>query len=313
MDFYRRIISCENDEVQQLLDDRIQELIGVGKKINFDNRGIIGYCLPKPFILDVDSDYDEIICYWRGYIPKRTKIIYDMDLDNSDNYLDTSKYFVVDTDEYIYEFIKYLREESPAFDNPFEIIKYLDIFLKDYFGEDKNGIFSWDNFNKLLVDQNGHYFNSSKEQVLSDIKGLGIAGCVEYSLLAANVLSVFGFNTTYIFGEINGEGHAYLLISYKNDDYYLLDFSMNADVYSLDSNIIRGVPYFQNTGLTKDEFNKFLNGNLALELDEYYCIKTGNELHRVTQKSNKKRIYSIDGKDYKELKSQPKTIVISKN
>lgn len=200
MEIYKRILSCKDKNIKGLISKIIYKLTEEAWNDNCDDVSTIG-CFPvKTSILDLESegaDYYNETPYWIGYIPLGMRVAYCMDIDFQGMYSDMGGYFVMNSDEYILEFARWLRGKKVVINNPYELINYVNEFLDIYFNVVKINQVNRKNLHILLVDKNGNLIPPLQEHNITDFKGVGAAMCTEYAALASNILSVFGFNTLF--------------------------------------------------------------------------------------------------------------------
>ena len=221
MDFYEDLKTMTDEDIEKYLSYAISNLEKISKLNNNDN-DVIGYDVsynPTDYnLLDTQPkeafDVDSVNIY-SGYVPKNTRVVYALatDLKGNGIFSNEGRYYIVDDDSYIYEFCKYVREYS--LDTEGDLFQCISLFLKEYLGGIMNR--SRDQMFQMILKSNMLYCEPINEHKLSSFKHEGNAMCSEYAIMANNILSVFGFDSYVIMGDIkqNGEvgGHAFNFVS----------------------------------------------------------------------------------------------------
>ena len=304
MDFLEKIFNCSEKEIIEIIEKRIDEVTKESNKTN-GTHNIIGYRLDlneKTKREDGSEELDPIeINYWFGYIPKNTRIVYggsfDYDICKGSN---EGQYYYMDSEDYIYEFVDYVRKNQIVVNDPYDIVGYLHLFLLSYFGKNRMDTISRETLHALLLNQDGRYFEPIKEHSISDFKGTGGAVCTEFSALSTNILSIFGFDTIFLSGFYNGQGHNFLVVSYGEDDCFnVLDLSCPVEVFDEQNRIIKTAPYVMELeGFTEDDFCKFIFEGNHLLLEDYYLTKFDRDHIYATYTKDDERDYSMDQVSY---------------
>lgn len=271
MDFYKLIKELPYIQIVRALNSKIKCLEINSKDLN-NNIDYIGFKLdynPTDYHLDekevkVNLDIRNI---HTGYIPKDTKIVYGMLYDSRGLICNDGKYYYVDDDSYIYDFCRYIKDKDVR--DEYHLFDYILKFIKKYYGiiRDNN---DRESMHQMICKEEGVYLEPIDIHKLSDFYKKGNAVCTEISLMAENILSVFGFNTYYVVGNMRigekEEYHAYNLINYiekesKEERNAIIDFASYTDVFDVNYNKVGEKPYI----VFFDEINeKFLN-KLVLE------------------------------------------------
>ena len=305
MDFYNELINLLDNDIDSLVEERVNELddgnttdddfIGykaenniVKKEIKYNNSG-------KSYNIDMR-------CFYSGYIKENTKIIYGMIYDGEGNISNNGSYYYIDTHEYIKEFCKYISKIDIS--NEYELFEYLLDFLKEYFGYfekiSRNEMF------KLIVDNYGRNMTPINEHGLSWFKCKGNALCTEYSIMAQNILNVFGIESYLVIGTIKtgnekAVGHAYNLLRIYDDDGYeknlLVDFCNHVNVYDTNFRLLAPSPFIEKLEYLDQEFiNELVNEERHLIFEDYNYMVIGNTLAKINY--DRKRDYFISGDIY---------------
>ncbi len=308
MEIYKKILTCSDKKLNKIIQDRIDQLTEAAIEENGDDVSTIGYYPIKLSLSEnpTGEEYYEEISFWIGYIPLGMKMAYKIDTDEHNKFTDTGGYSIMDSEEYVFEFARYLRSKKIVISDPHELLDHVNTFLDMYFGTYSLTEITRKEMHTLLVDKNGNYITPINEHNISSFRSTGAAMCTEYSALSANILSVFGFNTIYVSGSFDKEGHNYTLISY-GEDCGVLDLSYPVEVFSIEGDFLRYVPYYGVINLNDDEFDEFLAGERKVELEDYCFIEMNGHLHKSIIQEEK-RTYSVDGEEIEE--EPPKVLII---
>ena len=303
MDFLEEIRHLSDEELKKKVYDKIAKLEEQSNEDN-NNSKEIGYLIDNnPHCYDLINTDKEIHsvgirCIYNGYIPKGMKINYGIECNLiSGLFSNNGWYYIVDDDSYLYDFCKYIKDKDIV--NEYEFFEYALNFMRSYFGNIKH--FDRDDMLKKIyknIDTMAGY-NQIQERKLSWFKGQGNAMCTEYSILAQNILSLFGMDTYIVFGIEHTEGkteqdHTYQFISYIDNETKekvnaLIDFSNSVKIYDMNFNKVGVSPFMSYIDeLNEDFFMSFLEtDHLIIEDYDYYVF--GNET--MVLKYDRKRDY----------------------
>lgn len=305
MNIYNMIRDMDDEEIEKYLSYEIYSLENRSKQ---NNKGdIIGYnlpCLPTKCDLlkrDVDDEFlVSVRCFYGGYVPKEVKIVYGFSSNNNGVFSNEGMYYVMDDDSYLYDFCKYIRNIDVV--NEKDFFEYVLLFIKNYFGFFKDR--SRDEMFQLILTKDNTFYEPVKEHKFSDFKRKGNAMCSEYTVMANNILSVFGFDSYIIVGqeksdEDDEDCHAFNLVSYVDGNYEridaLIDFAYSVDVVDINFNKIGESPYIIYLDDLNDEFvDDLINNELHLIDYDYDLMIMGDKLLQLI--NDKKRDYFIGSK-----------------
>lgn len=303
MNFYNNIKDMTDEEIEKYLSYEICSLENISKENNI--YGLIGYNLHfnpgKISILDKDKQaFIEEVKFHTGYVPKGTKVVFGCNTYENGMSFNGGEYYVVDDEEYVYEFCKSIKEADVRSDE--ELLEFILVFLNGYLGG--NGNQTRAEMFQLIMKPDCTYYDSIREHKLSDFKGKGNAVCTEYAIMANNILTVFGFDSTIVLGELKigdneAQDHAFNIVSYTDNEYnrndMLVDFSASIDVYDFSYNRIGDVPYIIDLADVDDNFfQKFYYNEKHLRFDDYYYVSEDNMLLPL-KIDNKIRDYYVSG------------------
>lgn len=287
MNFYNNIKDMTDEEIEKYLSYEIYNLENISKKNN--RYGFIGYNLhfnPGEInILDKDGEpFLEEVKFHTGYVHKGMKVVFGCTTYSNGMAFNGGMYYVVDDEEYVYEFCKLIKEADVRSEE--ELFEFILVFLNNYLGE--NGSRTREEMFQLIMKPDCTYYDSIREHKLSDFKGKGNALCTEYAIMANNILTVFGFDSTIVLGELKigdneVQDHAFNIVSYTDSEYnrkdILLDFSVSTSVYSFNYNKIGEVPYIIDLDDLDDNFfERFYYKEEHLCFNDYYYVSEGDML-----------------------------------
>ena len=192
------------------IDKRIKKCEKLAKENNFnvDFLGVNSCINPINVYNKEDKEYVYIegCSFWIGYILNNIKITYSYLIDKNFNLSNQGYYYYINNNDYLYEFKEYIKDKN--INSDIDFIYYVYSFIRNYFYSLTNYI-DRDNLHKLIIKNNNTYYNPIKEHSLSDFKNNNSAKCSEYSAILQNILSIYDYETIFLAGTLNKEGHAY--------------------------------------------------------------------------------------------------------
>lgn len=295
MNFYEELLKLNDDEIDILVDYRTKHLekdkdisyLGYNAENNFVRHEVVENNSEKSYSLDMR-------CFYAGFIPKNTKVIYGMIYNRDGDVSNDGNYYFIDNHDYIKDFCKYIKDYEVT--NEYELFDFILEYLKNYFGSIEK--ISREDMFKLIKDENGRNYDLVNEHKLSQFKGKGNALCTEYSIMAQNLMAVFGITSYLVIGKVktgdyDEEAHAFNLISLADKD-YLIDFSNYVRVLDTDFKYLGKTPFIGELDVLDQEFvNAFVNEEEVLEFEDYNYLIVGNTLAKIS--FDRKRNYFIDG------------------
>ena len=270
-----------DEEIKQIVDEVIEKCIEELKELGVDLSvaPTIGMDSDINYTKYYKSENDNNDCNykiqaaWTGFLPKGTKIVYGVVIDQYKDVANRGYYYYLNDNSYLYEFSKFIKDKEIETDEDF--ILYVYDFLNDYFG---NLIQSKDRYilHKLLYKNNDAYFKPTKEHTNKDFVGCGAAMCTEYSSLAENILTLYGFDMMFLMND----KHAYNLI-YLNEKMYLLDFSMSISVLDLNGDQIGDLPFLEEIeDFDEDYLKRLVYGREKIILNNYFDLYINDNLYK---------------------------------
>lgn len=281
------IKTISDDELKEIISERIEQLEIESKEIN--KCDFFGFNISSNFenhhIASKTLSFD-MKCMYDGYVPKDTKVTYGVTIDRLGSISNNGMYYRVDDDSYIYDFCQYIKHIDVV--NTEDFFEYVLLFLMKYFGIFNLNDRDRDDMFKLIMKDEKTCHEAIREHKLSDFKGKGNALCSEYSIMANNILNVFGIYSCVLFGQLEmtgkgKEGHAFNLVSFKDENTgemvnALVDFSNGVNVYDFSYNKIGVSPYILYFDSIEDTVNRFVCNGEHLTCKEYDYMVLGNSL-----------------------------------
>ncbi len=293
-----KIKKLDDKELEEYTKLRIEELEENARKINKDI-DTIGYLLdynPSAFdLLDKSEDDSleiDLQCTYNGYIPKGTRMVYGLTYTKEKVAENAGSYYYIDTDEYIYMFLKYIKDRRV--DSEHDLFVYILYFIRNYLGWFEK--ISRDDMFKMFYKNETTFYDPIEEHKFSWFKGMGNGMCSEIALMAQNILAFLEFNTAIVIGyektrENDGENHAYNLISFNDSETYelvelLIDFSNYIYVYDHNYKRIDRFPF---TGELEDgvgeAIEKLRRGREKYKFKNYSYDIPGEKLFKLIKEN----------------------------
>ena len=297
MNFYNELINLTDDEIEQLVRYKIDMLEPTSEEtfIGYD----IDYNFNKAESKDVNGTtvFDvNIRCFYPGYISKGKKIIFGMFYDREGNVSNNGCYYYMDTDDYIVDFCKYIKQFS--IESEAELFEYILDFLRDHYGYIP--VNSREEMFRMIVNSKEKNEKPINEHGISWFKGRGNALCTEYSIMAQNILSIFDISSYLVIGSLKidakkKELHAYNIIS-TNNNVLLIDFSNYVKVFDHDFNKLAVSPFIgelDDIELDEDFVDNYILNQKPMIFENYDYYIINNTLVRISLED--KRTYCCDG------------------
>ena len=299
MDFLNYIKALSDEELEKVVIEKIKKL----EEAKGNKKETIGYQLDYnptniPFVESLDEDVSfgfGVQCIYNGYIPKGTRMVYGFCYDYNGVVSNDGKYYDVDTDDYVLEFCKYIRDKE--INSEYDLYDFLLEFIKNYFGYFDD--IKRDEMFQMIYKGDRVFFDPYSEHKFSWFKGRGNGLCTEYGLIAQNILNLFDIETSIVIGKVkndDGKGimHAFNIISFEGEEKkdYLIDFAKCTFIYDMNFNIIDCSPFISEIEDCNEELiADFVDGKKHLIFDDYDYLLLGNDLMKLSDDS--KRDYYI--------------------
>ena len=301
MKLYNMLKTMPDEYIDEFLDYEINYLEERDSKRNHDTIGYnISYNNNHMYLNGkLGDDFPvPVRCFHTGYIPRGTRIVYGYSTDSvvPNN---GGMYYYVDDDSYIYDFCKYIKTvdvlgEVDFFEN---VLMFLDLYLGTLNERSREEMF------QMLMSTNDTYIDPVVEHKLSDFRLKGNAMCSEYSVMANNILSVFGFETYTFVGQEKrtnkeAEWHAFNMISFDKNNKkkdMLVDFADAVKVYDFKNGVVGTSPYIINIDCLDGNFIKnFIHNEMHLTERDYFLSVIGRSIFKCA--NGRTRDYFVDSK-----------------
>lgn len=261
MDLLTKILNCQTEkEIDEIIKTEINKLNNSSESI--EQLGFL--------------DSRTCINYHKGFIPFETRIKYSS--------INMETYSMKTTD-FFYEFAHNIKKRNIT--TLLGLINYLETFINSYFGLpgkiNRETIFNDIAWNTTTTDE--EYFAALENNKIGDLKGKGAAECTERSAVVQQILSLFGIESYYCIGcvglEDRQEAHCFNIIK-RAKDYVLLDYSIPVIAKKEDGTFNVYLPFI--SGITNEDFDKFINNKTLKEFQDYEYIGKERKLKDTSKK-----------------------------
>lgn len=257
----------------------------------------------KPLVFNGETfelDIEPEPLQWHFFLPDYVKIYYGRTGEDG-TMLDLGFHYYIDDNEYLKDFARYLRNnltegeiyELTDKDFIYHVFNFLNSYFESLTKKEHDDRVSMHTY---LVDSNEKSISTRKHSN-KDFYGRNNAVCSEYSSMGLNILGIFGYNASIVYGvvadEDGMEGHMYNIVNIDGE-ICLVDFSMHTYCTDMITDIYVSVPYIRK--LTNKEYDALFT-NQIIELKNYELLKLGNTL---VEDDIGIRKYSIGGELYQE-------------
>ena len=231
--------------------------------------------------------------FWLGFIPNDKKIVYCFEIKNC-AISNSGYYYYIDDYNYLYEFAKYIKNKRIVNDLTFMV--NVHEFIYKYFNT-LNEPITREQLHHLIYNVNDMFYEPFKEHNITDFKGNGSAKCSEYAAMFQNILSVFGYDTVYIHGELDDDEEKHSCHAFNmtviDDEYSLVDISMPIACYNYSNKAKKRYPYiYCLDGFSEDDLDEFLLGEKELVVDDLEAQIMNDQCYTFCK--TKKRVYRVD-------------------
>ena len=256
-DLLQKIIECKSEEeVKEFVDEALAKQVEGSKKV-----GELGAWFRSTI--------------YEGFIHPDTR----MRISNA-----ALATYGMSTTDYLYEYAILVWKVSILHDAR-GLVDGLVPFLNMYFGitvpgKDERDDFLTEGVTLSDTDQD-EFFETIMKHNIGDLKGKGIAACMERSAVAQNILSLFGFDSFFCVGVVQHgdsyEDHAFNIIRFGNR-YLLVDCSKAVPQKQLDGKIIYKPFYAE---IPADKIEDFMHNKVAIGFRDYEIVETSEGLKTV--------------------------------
>ena len=299
MEFYYELMNTNEEHREDLIRKRIDEKEEIARSYQKD---VIGYRVGEQsgYCLDPDgkSVCVNVRCFHQGFIPTNCKIVYGAHFKSDGFASNRGNYYYLDNHDYIKEFCRFVTKYE--LNDEFDFFDTVLVFLRDYFGmipsQDREKMF------QLMVDSKGEYLSPNNEHTMDWFRGNGNAMCTEYSVMAQNIMSFFGFESYVVIGQEKTDGykeesHAFNIVSFYGEGdieptHMILDYSGFVNVYDLKFHKIAESPYIGYLeNLDDDLLEDILLNEKHLVYDDYNYMVVGDRVFHLA--FDRKRDYYV--------------------
>ena len=267
-----------NQELESLVKECIEYYTNEASKFNIECNTIgtdVGIN-PRNYSND---EYDYGLNIWCGYIPKNTRIVYGVYGFSNNRSSNHGQYYYLDDESYI--------KDKDIEDN-YDFILYVNKFIRKYLENNINKL-EREDIHKLIYKNEEDFYEPIKEHSILDFKNNGAGECTEYSALAENIFSIFGFDIYYMMDT----NHAYNLLI---EDYKvsILDYANWVSCYDINYNQISKLPYYVEIPEFDDKlFDRLREEEEKIILPDYYFLAINDNLLEIN--NGYTREYGVEG------------------
>jgi len=301
MDFYNMLKTLDENQIRELISFKIDE---ASYKSKINGERYIGVdCGANPNITLNGPQEEKSKAMWYGFIPADVKIVYSF-IPNAQGFtVNDGRYYYLDDDSYIYDFALYIKDKEVH--NYLEFLDYVWLFIETYFYNLRIPTNTRNEMFCPLTKDGTWYHEPTTKHSIKNFKGQNNAECSEYSALAQNILTVFGYQTLYFGGAVSSTygngGHAFN-ISVIEGTAFLLDFTIPVTTFDLKGNEISRSPFLGIIrNFSSDLLVKNTDESIPFEFPDYefYLLNDKTIYHEL----DTKRQYIIGKINYFDLKN----------
>lgn len=265
-----KISSCPKESV----DSYITEALALSN-FNLSSNEVLGY---------VDN---KGIYFIHDFIPLSSRFKYCLDSSNS---------YSLTTTDYFYDFANYIKDKNIS--NIDSFVKEVYSFLNNYFGglnsgDDRRNEY-FDNIAFQMSSTDQEYYDYLDKICIGDFKGKSIAMSSERSIVAQNLMSLFGIDSYLCVGMIdfleNKREHCFNIID-NGRCFSLIDYSIPCYTIVSDK-VVDSNPFIGQ--MSSEELEVFLNDNHIESFKDY--VNVFNEGEYLKMPTGSSRSYSLCNK-----------------
>ena len=300
MDFYDKICSLPEEELETFVRKRIQRLENKSKiRDPHDTVGFeVGYNRENHQLSEEEiNPRVSMRQFYCGYIRKDMKVVYGFRYNRQGIPGNEGMYYYMDDENLILDFCRFIRGKEVQ--DEYELFHQILVFLHQYFGfmNQKNR----ESIIRMIYKDKENYFDPVYNHSIKMFKHTGSALCTEFAAVAQKILSFFYIKCYFAIGreksKVSEMGHAFNFVQFKERDTgentcALLDFSLPVKVYDESYQIIDRHPYVGYIQKINPAFIKsFIFQGEPLYFPEYFYYFLGNK--RFCMEGQEEREYSI--------------------
>ncbi len=292
------IIRQYPDDVTGVMDYLIEEAQELSKKLNNNNLVLGVDCSVNPEFNGLEEASHKTKAMWAGYLRDDVKIVYKFIKDEDGYTVNGGCYYYMDDNKYLYDFGEYIKDKEVNDD--YEFLEHVMLFLDNYLYDEFKAATSDTEVYPLIYNKEGKVINEIGNHSISDFYRDSSAQCSEYSAMASNILSAFGYNVLYLGGSIKSDsgsgGHAYN-IAILDEGFAIVDFSLPIMKTSIEGKVIGTSPFIgfleENS---MDYISEFALNHEPIELTDYEMLCFGDSKLYINKGDN--RYYVIGNVNY---------------
>ena len=300
------LIKEYKDDIDNVCSYLIDEAIDMSRKLNNNNLVLGVDCSINREYNGLEEAEHNSKAMWAGFIREDVKIVYKFVKDEANFTVNDGCYYYMDDYKYIYDFSKYIANKNINNDYEFLdlVLEFLDKYLYKEFAKEESDIYMY----PLVYDTNGRAISDSGKHSIEDFYNANKAQCSEYSAMASNILSTFGYNVLYLGGSVNSTagsgGHAFN-IAILDDGYAIIDFSLPVINCNIEGKVTKASPFI---GMLEEDSMNYISicaiNHDEIELTDYEIVHFGNS--KLYMSTNNNRYYVIGNVNYYDDKKYTK-------
>ena len=218
------------------------------------------------------------------------KIIYSYVLDSNGYTVNNGCYYYITDHEYIYEFAKYIQQERII--DEIDFLTHVFKFINYYFFSFKTRNISREQMHQPPLNKYGRYIRPTMTHRFLDFKEANNAECSEFSVMAQNILSIFGFKMLFFNGSVNSiygnGGHAFNL-ALINKVPCIIDFYIPSKVYKIDGKLSTYSPFLGViNGYSTTSLRRHLLNKIPYYFPDYSYLKINDSYIMISNGENRK-------------------------
>lgn len=299
MEFYYELMNTNEEQRGELIRKRIEEKEEIARQ---NHKDVIGYRVGEQSSYSLDPNGEQVCvdvrCFHQGFIPTDCKIVYGAVFNTEGFASNQGNYYYIDNHDYLEEFCHFVTKFE--LNDEYDFFDTVLIFLRKYFGMISNQ--NREEMFRLMVDSNGKFLSPNKEHTLDWFRGKGNAMCTEFSVMAQNIMSFFGFQSYVLIGQektggFPEESHAFNIVSFYGvgdiePTHMVLDYSGFVNVYDTEFHKIGESPYIGYLeDLDEELMEDILLNEKHLVYEDYNYMVIGDHVFHIA--FDRKRDYYV--------------------
>ena len=243
MDFLSKLLSCNEEDVNRIVDEELNDLLN-----NCEKKQYLGF-------IPGDRSLHEA---HKGFIDFDTRIRFGVA---------STLNYSMKTKDFYYAFAHDVKRYN--IQNIRSVIVFLMFFINSYLGictgEDRREYIQNILLESTVTDE--EYFSAIEALEIGYFKGKRMGMCTERSAIAQNILSMFGVESYYCMGAIDNKPHCFNVIKYDGS-FCVLDYSQLCSFKNGEKSYY--VPLLSK--IPDDNADDFFNKCVPMTLDAYNYV-----------------------------------------